>query len=276
MAYSMKSLQIAQSALPAGHSQNYLPLILLLWMWLFWTSESSARPLLRVGIGYSDQVNKSPQGSSYTFEVLMTYQLLTELGYEVNFVTAPYAKLTELLKQHQLDIATRQSGSLNPELYYSSPYSTFNNQVFALHDFSSAIQKPTDLNQYRIVAFQNASKVLGPEFYQVSQQNNAYQELLDHTQAIQMLLKQRTELVVMDKNTFYRRLAELNQPKSLVKSFDMLQPVQYRLGFYQPELQQQVEALLLQWQTSGRLAQMRLQARLSATDIEHLLRSNQY
>lgn len=248
----------------------------LIFLWLIWSSESYARPLLRVGIGYSDQVNKSPQGSSYTFEVLMTYQLLAELGYEVNFVTAPYAKLTELLKQHQLDIATRQSGSLNPELYYSSPYSTFHNLVFALHDFSESIQEPANLNQYRIVAFQNASKVLGPAFYWASQQNNAYQELLDHTQAIQMLLKKRTELVVMDRNTFYRRLAELNQPKSLVKSFDVLQPVQYRLGFYQPELQQQVEELLLQWQASGRLEQMRLQARRSATDIEHLLRTHQY
>ncbi len=236
---------------------------------------AAAKPILQVGIGYSDQLHPSSKGSSYTFEVLFTYRLLTELGYEVQFVTAPYARLTELLQQQKLHVATRQSGLATEGLFYSSPYTSFDNQVFALKSSQAQLSNISALKLYNIVAFQNASKVLGPEFASVSQQAKSYQELLDHTQAIQMLLKKRCDLLVMDKNTFYRRLAELKQSQTPIVSFAILPKVQYRLGFYQPHLQQQAERLLMQWQASGQLDQLRAQARKSAPQIEQLLRSHQ-
>ncbi len=235
----------------------------------------AAKPLLQVGIGYSDQLHAGPQPRSYTFEVLLTYRLFTELGYDVRFVTAPYARLTELLQQQQLHIATRQSGLALKGLFYSSPYTSFDNQVFALAESKVELNNINDLKPYNIVAFQNARQVLGPEFASASQQAKSYQELLDHTQAVQMLLKNRSDLLVMDKNTFYRRLAELKQSETPVVSFAILPKVQYRLGFYQPHLQQQVERLLLQWLASGQLDRLRAEAAQSAPAIEQLLRTHQ-
>ncbi len=262
------------------HFSLLLAAVLLLWALM--PATGSARPLLQVGIGYNDQINKSPQGSSYTFEVLLTYHLLTQLGYEINFVMAPYAKLAELLAQQKLHLATRQSGPANPAnpanpaLYYSSPYTTFNNQVFALTSLKSKVSQLADLKHYSITAFQNARHVLGADFYTLSTQAKTYREVMDHTQAVQMLLKGRTQLLILDKNTFYRRLAELKQPTSLVQSFDVLPRVQYRIGFYQPQLQQQVDKLLQQWQASGQLDNLRLQARVSAPEIDKLLRRHQH
>lgn len=246
----------------------------LLLLWLFLAFESSARPLLQVGIGYSDQIHPGTQNRSYTFEVLFTYRLLTELGYDVQFVTAPYARLTGLLQQQKLHIATRQSGLATEGLFYSSPYTSFDNQVFALADSKARLANISALKPYNIVAFQNASKVLGPEFASISQQAKSYQELLDHTQAIQMLLKKRSDLLVMDKNTFYRRLAELKQSQTPIISFAILPKVQYRLGFYQPQLQQRVERLLQQWLASGQLDRLRTEAAQSAPAIEQLLRTH--
>lgn len=256
------------------HFSLLLAAVLLLWSLM--PATGSARPLLQVGIGYNDQINKSPQGSSYTFEVLLTYHLLTQLGYEINFVMAPYAKLAELLAQQKLHLATRQSGPANPTLYYSSPYTTFNNQVFALTSLKSKVSQISDLKHYSITTFQNARHVFGTDFYKISAEAKAYQEVMDHTQAVQMLLKGRTQLLILDKNTFYRRLAELKQPTSLVQSFDVLPRVQYRIGFYQPQLQQQVDKLLQQWQASGQLDNLRLQARVSAPEIDKLLRRHQH
>jgi len=233
-----------------------------------------AKTTLRVGVGYSDQLNQSTQGSANSFDVLLSYHLLTELGYQVNFVVAPYAKLTQLLQQQKLDLATRQS-VVQPLLWYSEPYLEFHNQVFALKSFTGKVPDLSALTQFKIVSFQNANVALGPEFSVVANQAPGYQEVFDHTQAVQMLLKGRTQLLVLDSNTFYRRFKELGADPLLIQSFDILPKVQYRIATRDQQLQQQVNQLLLQWQQSGRLQQLRQQARVATADIMKLLRTHQ-
>lgn len=242
---------------------------------LFGASAAHAKEPLRVGIGYSDHLHQSKQGAANSFDVLLTYRLLTELGYQVNFVVAPYSKLTQLLQQQQLDIATRQSETL-PLLWYTEPYLEFHNQVFALKTFSGNLPDLAALSQYKIISFQNANVALGPHFAAVVNKAPGYQEVFDHTQAVQMLLKGRTQLLVLDSNTFYRRLAELGASPAQIQSFDILPKVQYRIGLRDKALQQKVGQLLQQWQQSGQLKQLRQDARQSTRDIEKLLRTHQH
>lgn len=234
----------------------------------------AAKPDVVIGIGFTDQIHTSRQGSAYHFDVLLTYRLFTELGYEVQFVVAPYAKLTQLLQQKRIDVATRQSGDPLPDLYYSSVYLEVHNLVFARKDFTAQIRQIADLSRYQLVGFQNASHVLGSAFATASLQAPSYQEVFDHIQAVQLLLKGRTELLVLNKQTFYRRLAELQQPASAVQSFDVLPKVYYRLAFAKPQLQQQVESRLLQYQKQGSFDLIEQEARQRPEHVEKLLRRN--
>lgn len=232
----------------------------------------AAKPKLIIGIGFTDQVNTNHKSSNYHFDVLFSYRLFTDLGYQVKFVIAPYAKLTQLLQQKQIDVATRQAGQLSSSLFYSSVYLEVHNLVFARQDFGGNIQNISDLQLYRLTGFQNASHVLGQEFALASQKAPSYREVFDHIQAVQLLLKGRTELLVLNKNTFYRRLAELQQPVSAVQSFDILPRVRYRLAFYQPKLQQQAEQKLLLYLQQGLVKSIAQEARQQPDQIEKLLR----
>ena len=232
----------------------------------------AAKPKVIIGIGFTDQVNTNHKNSNYHFDVLLSYRLFTEMGYQVQFVIAPYAKLTQLLQQQQIDVATRQSGQLSASLFYSSVYLDVHNLVFARQDFGGDIRKISDLQFYRLTGFQNASHVLGPEFAVASHKAPSYQEVFDHIQAVQLLLKGRTELLVLNKLTFYRRLAELKQPASAVQSFDVLPKVHYRLAFHQSKLQQQAEQKLLDYLQQGSVKSIELEARQQPEQIEKLLR----
>ena len=161
-------------------------------------------------------------------------------------------------------------------LWYTEPYLEFHNQVFALKTFSGNLPDLAALSQYKIISFQNANVALGPHFAAVANKAPGYQEVFDHTQAVQMLLKGRTQLLVLDSNTFYRRLAELGASPAQVQSFDILPKVQYRIGLRDKALQQKVGQLLQQWQQSGQLKQLRQDARQSTRDIEKLLRTHQH
>jgi len=232
----------------------------------------AAKPKLIIGIGFTDQVNTNPKSSNYHFDVLFSYRLFTDLGYQVKFVIAPYAKLTQLLEQKQIDIATRQAGELSANLFYSSVYLEVHNLVFARQDFSGNIKQIGDLQLYRLTGFQNASHVLGQEFALASQKAPSYREVFDHIQAVQLLMKGRTDLLILNKNTFYRRLAELQQPASAVQSFDILPKVRYRLAFHQAKLQQQAEQKLLWYLQQGLIKSIEQEARQQPEQIEKLLR----
>lgn len=249
-------------------------LISLLIFWMSFTAEA-AKPVVVVGIGFTDQVNVNHQGSSYHFDVLFTYRLFTELGYQVHFVIAPYVKLTQLLQHQQIDVATRQSGEPVEELLYSPVYLEVHNLVFARKAFTAEILQIQDLRFYQLVAFQNASQVLGQDFMLATQQAKAYQEIFDHLQAIQLLMKGRTELVIMNRKTFYRRLAELNHSANEVKSFDILPKVHYRLAVTNQKLHDQVSKKLQNYLEQGFMKSIELEAIQQTTDVEKLLRLHQ-
>jgi polar amino acid transport system substrate-binding protein len=249
-------------------------LILLIIFWMSFTAEA-AKPVVVVGVGFTDQINVNHKGSSYHFDVLFTYRLFTELGYQVHFVIAPYAKLTQLLQQHQIDVATRQSGEAIKELLYSPVYLDVHNLVFAHKTFAAEIRQIQDLRFYHLIAFQNASHVLGQDFKRATQQAKSYQEIFDHLQAIQLLMKGRTELLIMNRKTFYRRLAELNHSVNEVKSFDILPKVNYRLAVTNPKLHDQVTKKLQSYLQQDLLKSIELEAIQQTAEVEKLLRLHQ-
>ena len=249
-------------------------LIFLIIFWMSFTADA-AKPIVVVGIGFTDQANVNHQGSSYHFDVLFTYRLFTELGYQVHFVIAPYVKLTQLLQQQQIDVATRQSGEPVAELLYSPVYLNVDNLVFARKTFTAEIRQIQDLRFYQLVAFQNASHVLGQDFMLATQQAKAYQEIFDHLQAIQLLMKGRTELLIMNRKTFYRRLAELNHSVNEVKSFDILPLVHYRLAVTNQKLQDQVTKKLQSYLQQDLLKSIEFEATQQTSEVEKLLRLHQ-
>lgn len=214
---------------------------------------------LRVGLSQ----NTAPQkhGNTIHFEVELFRQLLSELGYRVDFIAAPHARLTRMLQNKELDMAARQGGEPVPGLFYSQPYLEFHNLVFALSDFPHQLHSVQDMSRYSVASFQNASKILGPDFALAMKKSPSFREVVDHNQAVEMLQQQRTQLLVLDKVTFYRRWAEKGLAAHKVRTFDLFPKARHRIGFTDQKLQLQVSQLLQQWQDSGRVAELQKQTR---------------
>ncbi|EGM77429.1 extracellular solute-binding protein, family 3 [Rheinheimera sp. A13L] len=220
---------------------------------------SSVQTELRVGLSQNTAPQK--QGNTLHFETELFRQLLNELGYRVKFVAVPHARLSRMLQNNQLDMAARQSEKPVTGMFYSQPYLEFHNLVFALSDFPDSLQNMHEMSRYSVVSFHNAATILGTEFNQVIQNSPSYREVVDQEQAIDMLLQQRTALLVLDKVTFYRRWAERGLAVNQVKSFDLFPKAEYHIGFTDQKLQQQVSQLLQKWQDSGRVEQLQKQTR---------------
>lgn len=220
---------------------------------------SSVQTELRVGLSQNTAPQK--QGNTLHFETELFRQLLGELGYQVKFVAVPHARLSIMLQNKQLDMAARQGKDQLTGLFYSQPYLEFHNLVFALSGFPHQLQQVQDMGLYSVASFQNATKILGTEFSQAMQHSPSYREVVDHNQAIDMLQQQRTQLLVLDKVTFYRRWAEKGLSADKVQSFDLFPKAEHKIGFTDQKLQQQVSQLLQKWQDSGRVEQLQKQTR---------------
>lgn len=231
-------------------------LVMLCWACVLAASEPR---VLRVGL--SQNAAPERQGNTIHFEAELFRQLLTELGYQVSFVAAPHARLMRMLEDKQLDMAARQGSEPVVGVFYSQPYLEFHNLVFALTDFPDQLHTVQDMSRYSVASFQNATKILGADFARAMKSSPSFREVVDHHQAVEMLYQQRTDLLVLDKVTFYRRWAEKGLAADKVRSFDLFPKARHTIGFTDEKLQQQVSHLLKQWQESGRVAQLQKQTR---------------
>lgn len=224
-----------------------------------------AEPLLRVGLGESDQVFKTVNAAP-TYEQRLVETLLKQLHRRYQVIKAPHARLRQMLENGELDLAVRQSDQPVAGIYTSAPYISFQDKVFALPDFRGIVFTPADLTKFRITAFQNARHVLGPLYAAAVDKAPQYRELTDHTQSVLMLLKQRTELLVIDTDTLSKILRQLDYQGAPLREFELFAPVSYRIGGHDARLIQDISQLLQQWQQNGHLQQLRNQAASSAVD----------
>ncbi len=228
-----------------------IPVVAILLATSFFTMTHAAPPL-RVGLGVSDQVFKNPTAQS-GYEQLMINELLQTLKLPHQIIKVPHARLRQMLADGELDLAVRQQEPGIAGIYLTSPYARVRNKAFALADFRAQLQSTADLANYRLIAFQNARGVLGPIYAEVTARAPEYRELTDHTQAVLMLLKGRTELLVMNEKTLDNVLTGLGRTRNELREFDLFAVTEFRLGSRDAALTHELDLLLSLWQKNGRL-----------------------
>lgn len=218
----------------------------------FCATTHAAPPPLRVGLGVSDQVFKNPTAQT-SYEQLLINELLQTLQLPYQIIKAPHARLRQMLAAGELDLAVRQQQPGLTGVFLTSPYTQVRNKAFALAGFRGQLQSTADLAHYRLTAFQNATAVLGPIYAEVAAHSPEYRELTDHTQAVLMLFKGRTQLLVMNEKTLENVLTGLGRTRNELREFDLFAVTEFRLGSREAALTHELDQLLSLWQKNGRL-----------------------
>jgi polar amino acid transport system substrate-binding protein len=140
--------------------------------------------------------------SGYELDLL---RLLTQkMGYDAVFLHVPNARIKDLMLDGRADIATLQKPDpTQQQLYFSLPYIRYQNVAASLASKSLQLRQLEQLKPYSVVAFHNARTLLGPEYQQLVRLVMNYQEVANQSQQLQMLLLERCDVVVMDRNIFY-------------------------------------------------------------------------
>ena len=231
--------------------------VLVLCMLLASTS-SLAEKTLTVLVG----MDKPPyiqlqDGTGYELELLRAVFL--DMGYHAIFLHVPKARIRYLLQLGHGDVATLQ-GFAEPttDLFYSMPYIRYQNAVITLKLRELQVQHSQDLARMSVIAFQNANRVLGPDFAEMADASRRYQETTNQKTQVDMLLANRVDAVVMDINIFhyFRRGANDNQPIQLHSLFPASE---YRAAFRERGLQQAFDQAFAKLQRQEQYRQLQLE-----------------
>jgi polar amino acid transport system substrate-binding protein len=219
----------------------------LCWLCIFVSSIVQARTELTVLVG----LDKPPyiilnDGSGYELDLLNL--LIKKMGYEAVFLYVPNARIKDLMLEGKADIATLQKPDLQLPLYYSEPYIRYQNAAASLSAKSLQLVHMEQLRPYSVVAFHNARALLGPDYKQLTDQIINYQEVANQSQQLQMLMLERCDVVVMDRNIFYYYAKQAGYSMQLFDLAPLFQPSLYSAAFKNERLRRKFDKALAEVQ----------------------------
>ena len=124
--------------------------------------------------------------------------------------------------------------STQADLFYSCPYIRYQNVVISLEAEALSILQMADLRDLSILAFQNASQLLGEDYRQAVEHSYKYRETVEQSSQVESLHKKRVQALVMDVNIFYYHHEKLTPPQQ-VKIHPLFPASYYRAAFRKAE-----------------------------------------
>ncbi|MFC3031017.1 substrate-binding periplasmic protein [Pseudoalteromonas fenneropenaei] len=172
-------------------------------------SNQAVANTLSISVGW----NKPPyviEEKNSGFELDMVSAIFATMGYPVSYVYVPFGRSNTLIKAGKVDVALTINQRMDTEgLALSESYISYQNAAISLKGRSIELSSIQDLRNYSIVAFQNASLVLGNDYRMATKLSPLYLELPDQRKQVEMLLKGKVDFVVMDINIFNYLSTEL-------------------------------------------------------------------
>ncbi len=164
----------------------------------------------------------------------------------------------ELFRDGYVDASSIIQISSGLEAFYSDDFMEYYNAAFVLKNKHIKIEQLEDLKDLYTIAFQNAHVYLGEEFGKISQlADKKYIEIADQKQQVYMLFKERTEVIIMDRNifTFYKNL--LIQEKKIdgnikAELIELFSPTPYKMAFKDKTLRDDFNKGVAHLKKSGR------------------------
>jgi ABC-type amino acid transport substrate-binding protein len=183
------------------------------------------------------------KASNNGIDVDIAREVLQEIGYRVKLDYAP-------LKRSMYQVAQKKANLFLPtffqddtsELFISASIIKYRPMVFSLKKSNFLFKNISDLKGERIATFQGATGYFGEEFMKISKYKN-YRELHDMSKFPEMLIKGRTDVVVLDYYIFYyflqKYLKDSPTDKFLINEiaeFSLFPEVKAYVGFHDQKL----------------------------------------
>ncbi|HYE00933.1 MAG TPA: transporter substrate-binding domain-containing protein [Alphaproteobacteria bacterium] len=186
-----------------------------------------------------------PDGRPAGLEYDILAAALAVRGHTMRPLYYPFGRLGRSFVAGQVEAAAPISPSFDVGGHLSEPYLTYHNVAVSLASRGLRIDSVADLARLRVVAFQNASVVLGPDFAKAVAAAPGYEERADQLIQVRLLYAGRVDVIVGERAILAalaaspELIADGRQPVSLHAIFP---PTPYRAVFREARLRDDFDA----------------------------------
>lgn len=195
------------------------------------------------------------KNSSRGIEYEIVKEVLALKGYKLVPRYVPLARLIRHVQKDNIDGALTISENFNTEgMYLSSPYITYHNVVVSLVKNQVEIEDLSDFKMKSILSFQNSKRYLGDKYSYATDTCRKYSEMNNQENQVAMLLRDRVDAIVIDKNIFlyhYKTSKKIDEHKK-TRFHDLFSPSHYRVLFKDKEIRRDFNQGLKKLIESGR------------------------
>ncbi len=223
-----------------------------------------------VGLSIPPYVIKE-ESRGIEFDILK--EVLASRGYEMEPVYVPLGRTLHLIKYGQVDgiMSTGQEGLPG---CYTDPHITYWNFAITLKSQNLKIKSVEDLQDKRVISFQNAKNYLGDTFKEMALSNKKYVEIADQSIQNKLLFLGRTDVVVADRFIFewfrqapdVKRLVDTEQE---VVHHRLFEPSNFSAVFKSQEVCEEFNIGLKEMRTSGRYNEIIASYNVSDPEVEN-------
>jgi polar amino acid transport system substrate-binding protein len=231
-------------------------LLYLLAIWgALWAGTVQAQQLqLLVGVEKPPYI-KIETKSGYELELLTA--VAKRMGFDSQFIHVPNGRLLRLFTAGQADMVSLQQAS--PAGFFATqPYISYQNILIVRQDLKKDIVSLDDLAGLRVMAFQNARQFLPPDYAMAISKASSYLEVVDQGQLPALLLKNRVDVLVMDRNIFRHYYRQSAPDDSSLKILSFFQPNHYHMLARTPEVAERFNKALMEVKQSEFFSQLQL------------------
>ncbi|MCE2570525.1 substrate-binding periplasmic protein [Motilimonas eburnea] len=187
-------------------------------------------------------------------------------GHSLTPVFVPFARVIPSLATGLADAAApTNEDSKYQNGFYSESHISYKNVAVSMVNKGIEIKDLSQLADYSIVAFQNASQYLPAQYQQAVANNMRYSEKSRQDLQINMLSAGRAEVIVLDLNIFKYYAKEQNVDTSAMKIHRLFDRVDYKVLFNEAQLRDDFNLGLTEIRNNGLYQQILDRYLLSAT-----------
>lgn len=178
------------------------------------------------------------QDNDTGFELDLIRTIIKKMGKSTTFVYTQFGHSSKMLDVADIDaVMTTNQRVFSDKSKLSDIYITYQNVAISLTERNLVISSIDDLANYSIASFQKADKVLGQAFANVIEKSPLYMKIADQSQQPPLLIKQRVDVLIMDKNIFnyFARQQGVTNGNELFTYHPIFPETHYRIAFKNKE-----------------------------------------
>lgn len=200
------------------------------------------------------------QNENSGFELDLVRNLLKKMGKSTKFIYTQFGHSSKMLEVKEVDaVMTTNDSVFKGVSKLTDAYIIYQNVAITLKISGITINSVDDIANYTVTSFQKADKLLGQAFADAVDKSPLYMKVADQSQQPKLLLKNRAQVLIMDKNifTYFARELGIEDIKDRFTFHQIFPQTHYKMAFKNEEHVQLFNQALAQYKLTDEYAKLR-------------------